>query len=215
MAGSCRWSSGGLKCPGSEQDKCTSGGSGHSCWCRVAFLILQFLSRKKNALNKINHRNFIICTFTKAWLIKHMLYELFPCMWKGFILWYFFFIKKFRKRLLLPCLIPSNACPFVNECSKGADSDSATIKDMHKMLQSIIWEASIFWKWNGKATLHLGQLFQTANCTYLTFKSVRYRFDLIAGYSWSIEKFKFTVWWPKVSRLNKLRPWLAANKEWI
>lgn len=43
MAGSCRWSSGGLKCPGSEQDKCTSGGSGHSCWCRVAFLILQFL----------------------------------------------------------------------------------------------------------------------------------------------------------------------------
>lgn len=50
------------------------------------------------------------------------------------------------------------------------------------MLQIIIWEASIFWKWNGKATLHLGQLFQTANCTYLTFKSVRYRFDLIAGY---------------------------------
>lgn len=43
MASSCRWSSGGLKCPGSEQDKCTSGGSGHSCWCRVAFLILQFL----------------------------------------------------------------------------------------------------------------------------------------------------------------------------
>lgn len=127
----------------------------------------------------------------------------------------FFFIKKFKKRLLLPCLIPSNACLFVNECSKGADSDSATIKDMHKMLQTIIWEASIFWKWNGKATLHLGQLFQTANCTYLTFKSVSYRFDLIAGYSWSIEKFKFTVWWPKVSRLNKLRPWLTANKEWI
>lgn len=94
MASSCRWSSGGLKCPGSEQDKCTSGGSGHSCWCRVAFLILQFLSRKKNALNKRNHRNFIICTFTKAWLIKHMLYELFPCMWKGFILWYFFFSLK-------------------------------------------------------------------------------------------------------------------------
>lgn len=70
MAGSCRWSSGGLKCPGSEQDKCTSGGSGHSCWCRVAFLILQFLSRKKNALNKRNHRNFIICAFTNAWLIK-------------------------------------------------------------------------------------------------------------------------------------------------
>lgn len=43
LASRCRWSSGGLKCPGWEQDKCTSGGSEHFCWCRVAFWILQFL----------------------------------------------------------------------------------------------------------------------------------------------------------------------------
>lgn len=97
LASSCRWSSGGLKCPGWEQDKCTSGGSGHFCWCRVAFWILQFLSRKKNALNKRNHRNFIICTFTNALLLKHMLYELSPCMWKGFIYWFFFSIKGQKK----------------------------------------------------------------------------------------------------------------------
>lgn len=46
----------------------------------------------------------------------------------------FFFIKKFRKRLLLFCLILLNVCFFVNECFKGVDLDSVIIKDMYKML---------------------------------------------------------------------------------
>lgn len=46
----------------------------------------------------------------------------------------FFFIKKFRKRLLLFCVIFLNVCFFVNECFKGVDLDSVIIKDMYKML---------------------------------------------------------------------------------
>lgn len=46
----------------------------------------------------------------------------------------FFFIKKFRIRLLLFCLILLNVCFFVNECFKGVDLDSVIIKDMYKML---------------------------------------------------------------------------------
>lgn len=156
MAGSCRWSSGGLKCPGSEQDKCTSGGSGHSCWCRVAFLILQFL----------------------VWFLRmHVFLSM--------------NVPKAPIQIAPPLKTCTKCCKVLSE--KRPFSGNEMVKQHYI----------------------LGQLFQTANCTYLTFKSVRYRFDLIAGYSWSIEKFKFTVWWPKVSRLNKLRPWLTANKEWI
>lgn len=63
------------------------------------------------------------------------------------------YIWRIRTFLLIPrllldftisCLIPSIACRFVRECSKGAESASATINDMHKMPQRIIWVASIF-----------------------------------------------------------------------
>lgn len=51
-----------------------------------------------------------------------------------FLVIVFFFIKKFRKRLLLFCVIFLNVCFFVNECFKGVDLDSVIIKDMYKML---------------------------------------------------------------------------------
>lgn len=46
----------------------------------------------------------------------------------------FFFIKKFRIRFLLFCLIFLNVCFFVNECFKGVDLDSVIIKEMYIML---------------------------------------------------------------------------------
>ena len=48
----------------------------------------------------------------------------------------------------LPCVFCWNACLFIRECCNGAESDRATMRDTHKILQRIIWDTSIFFGWN-------------------------------------------------------------------